>query len=51
MQFPVKIFIERTENTGNDSRPEYGKEERRKQIEKQEKDKDHYREEEYVLNF
>jgi hypothetical protein len=29
MQFPVEKFIERTENTGNDSRPEYGKKERR----------------------
>ena len=50
MQFPVEIFVKRTEDTGNDSRPENRKKERRKQIEKQKEDNDHYREKKYVLD-
>jgi hypothetical protein len=51
MQFPVEIFVEGAENTGNDSRPEYGKKERCEEIEKQKKDDNHNREKKYILDF
>jgi hypothetical protein len=51
MQFPVETLVEGTENTRNDRRPEYGKKERREEIEKQKKDKDHNREKKYMLDF
>jgi hypothetical protein len=49
--FLIEPFIERPENTRNDSCPENRRKKRREEIKKQERNKDQRREKKYILDF